>query len=233
VFGDAFYGHRSVTLTGKIGANFSASDRNTALLNLQRALRGLRSSFTLKSTASGLPAMQCSGRLEALRVSGSYLKDFQIQVVCADPRIYSQALTTLMASGTVTTPGAAFPWAFDVNWGGGTGATQAVNPTNVGNFTAPCTLVVWGPCSSPQITNATTGESIYIDSLTLAAGEYVTVDTLARTVVKNDGTSVYAKVRFPGTTWFGLAPGSNTIQLWATATTAATELDCSWRDTWA
>src|SRR3954469_23136222 len=232
VAGNFFFGSRPVTLNGKIAAN-TAAGRNVAVVNLQRAIRGLRGAATLKSTPQGLPAMQTTARLNNIRVSGAFVKDFQLSLICPDPRIYSQTLNTNSAIGIAVTPGASFPWAFPVNWGGGTGATLAVNVTNAGNFSTPPTVKVIGPAIGPQITNATTGESLYLDGLTLAAGEYVTVDFGNHTATRSDGTNQYYRVRFPGTVWFTLQPGSSTVQLWASGATSATELDVSWRDAWA
>lgn len=232
VAGSSYYSSRPVTLTGKIVAS-SAAQRNTTVVNLQRAFRGLRGDVTLKSTPQGLPAMQATARLDNLRVTGGYVKDFQIALVCPDPRVFSQTLNTTSAQGVTATPGATFPWSWPVSFGGGSGALLTVNPTNAGNFTAPPTIRVVGPIIDPQVTNYTAGQSLYLDGLTLAAGEYVTLDFAARTAVKSDGSNVYSKVRFPGTSWFYLDPGSSTVQLWGTSAAAGTEIDVWWRDSWA
>lgn len=233
VAGDSYLGQRPVTLTGRVAAA-SASARNATVVSLQQALRALKGDLTLKSQASGLPAMQAKARLAApLRLSGGYVKAFQIALVCPDPRIYSQTLNQGVATGAVSAPGASFSWVFPVNFGGGTGATQVVNVTNAGNFATAPIVRVWGPIANPQITNATQALSLYLDSLTLVAGEYVDVDLGARTVTKSDGSNLYSKVRFPGSSWWTLNPGSSTVQLWGTGTSGSTELDVSWRDAWA
>src|SRR4051812_4706166 len=212
VAGNFFFGSRPVTLNGKI-LDPTAAGRNVKFVNLQRAVRGLRGDVTLKSTPQGLPAIQTTARLNNLRWSGPFVKDFQLSLICPDPRIYSQTLNTNSAIGVAVTPGASFPWAFPVNWGGGSGATLAVNVTNAGNFSTPPVVTVRGPAVGPQITYAATGESVYLDSLTLASGEYVTVDFGAHTATRSDGTNQYYRVRFPGSMWFTLAPGSSTVQL--------------------
>lgn len=235
VAGNSYLGQRPITLTGVIAASDAAS-RNALIINLQRALRGLRADATLQASPSGLPAMQATGRVVNLRVTGQWLKQFQIQMICQDPRIYSQTLHTSTATqaGTPAAPGASFSWAFPVNWGGGGGAySVAVNLTNAGNFAAPLILQAGGPITSPQFTDATSGASIYIDGVTVASGQTLTVDTLARTVTLTPGgTNFYQYLRFPGSAWFNLDPGSSTIQLWGTGTSAATALTCQWRDAW-
>jgi hypothetical protein len=236
IAGNSYLGQRPITLSGEI-IGVDAAVRNQLIVSLQRAARGLRSNATLYGSPSGLVPMQASLRVVNLRVTGQWKKAFQLQAICADPRMYSQALnsSTLTQSGMTGSSGASFPLAFPINFGGGSGASVAVNLTNAGNFSAPATIRIAGPITDPHVTNAATLETLYLDSsggLTLAAGEYVEIDTLARTVTKSDGTNYYAKVRFPASIWLNVEPGSSTLQLWGSVTSAVTALTVSWRDTW-
>ncbi len=230
--GDFFFGSRPITLRGKIVAA-TAAERNTNVVNLQRALRGLRGNITLKSTPSGLPAMQAYARLENVRVTGGYIKEFMIGLVCADPLMYSQTLNTATNSTSPASPGATFPWAFPVLFGGGTGSSSSATVTNAGNFDAPAVIRVTGPVTNPQVSNSTLNQWIYLDGLTLVSGEWVEIDTGARTVKKSDGSSHYDKVRFPQSVWWRLAPGGNTVALWASTSSAGVSLTVSHRDVWA
>lgn len=232
IAGDAYFGSRPITLSGKVAAS-SAAQRNATVVNMQRALRGLRGDVTLQSQPQGLPAMQTTARLDNVRFTGGYVKDFQIALICPDPRIYSQTLNTGAASGVAATPGASFSLAFPINFGGGSGATVTVNVTNDGNFTTFPVITVHGPAVNPQIRNGNTGESLFLDGLTLATGDYVVLDFSARTVTDGTGANRYSKVRFPGSIWFTLDPGSSAIQLFTSGASAATELDIAWRDAWA
>jgi hypothetical protein len=233
VASDAWLGQRPWTMKGKVAAS-SAAGRNAAVVSMQQALRALRGDLVAKSQPCGLPAMQASARIADFKLSGGYVKDFIISLISPDPRAYSQALNTQQATGIASIPGAAFNWAFDVNFGGGSGATVNINASNAGNIEAPAVFRVWGPITGIQVKNGTSGDSIYVDNVTLIAGEYIDIDTGARTVTKNDGTNLYNRVRFPGSVWWRMKPGSNSIQLWATSgTTSQTELDAIWRDAWA
>jgi hypothetical protein len=233
IAGDFFFGARPVTFRGRIIAS-TAADRNFNVTNLQRALRGLRGDVTLKSQASGLPAMQATARLEQpLRVTGGYVKEFLIALVCPDPRMYSQTLNSSSATGVATVPGAAFPWAFPVSFGGGTGQTLTLSVTNAGNFDTPPILRVTGPLRDPIIRNSTPAQvSIGLGNVVLGSGNWIEIDMGARTVVRDDGVSLYDRVGFPGTDWWQLVPGSNTVDLFASDTTAATTLTVTWRDSW-
>lgn len=233
VAGNAYFGARSVTFSGLI-ANVNAAERNQLVVNLQRVARALRGDVLLKSTASGLPAMQAAARLEQpLRITGQGMaKRFLLSLVCPDPRLYSQAEHTGTASGAVQA-GAAFPWAFPVDFGDDTGSTIAVSVTNAGNFATPPVLVVTGPAGADFEIEGGNDQSIYVDDIALSAGESVTINVAARTAVKSDGTNVYAYVRFPGSTWWLLEPGSTSVRLWANGTSGATSLDVIHRDAWA
>ncbi len=231
VAGDFYFGSRPVTFSGVINAT-SSSARNQAVVGLQRALRGLRGDITILSHPDGLPAMRAKGRLQNVRVTGGFTKNFQIGIVCADPLIYSQTLNARTATGAASTTGATFPWTFPVSFGAGSGALLTVSVTNAGNFNSPPVLRVYGPVVNPAIKNLTTLEDLTFANLTLGAGEWVEVDMNLRTAVKNDATNQYSRILFPGSEWFGLIPGSNTLELRA-ASGGTTQLDVSWYDVWA
>lgn len=231
VAGNFFLGSRPITLKGKVSAS-TASARNVAVLSLMRALRGLRDDVTVKSQASGLPAMQITGRLDNVRVTGGYTKDFLISVVCPDPLMYSQVLNTQSGTGQVATSGVAWPIVWPASWGGGTGATVTVTATNAGNFDSYLTVHIDGPIDSPWIRNSTTGNSFYLDNLSLVTGEYVDINMRDRTVIKNDGTNLYSRVRFPDSDWLFLQPGANVLELRASSTASTATLTANWRDSW-
>lgn len=234
VAGNFYFGSRPVTLSGRIIAS-SATERNLAVVSLQRALRALRTDLTVKATASGLDPMQVTGRLaNPPRITGGYAKEFQISLICPDPRIYSQtlhSLTSSAASGSVT--GVPWPIVWPANWGGGSGAAAIVSVTNVGNIDTPPVLRVYGAITNPEVRNNTTGMSIYVDNLVLTAGQYVDIDVAARTAVTDAAVNVYNKVRFPASDWWLINPGSNDLELRATATGAGVQLTVYFRDAWA
>ncbi|HXH88251.1 MAG TPA: hypothetical protein VNI55_06555 [Gaiellaceae bacterium] len=233
VAGNSFLGSRPVTMSGKVVAE-SAAARNLAVVQLQRALRALRSDLTMKSQASGLPAMQAGGRIESFRVSGGYVKEFQLGIVCADPRIYSQVLNSLTSTaGAGSGLGAPWPIVWPAVWGGGSGAEQVVTVVNVGNIESPPVFRAYGPITNPEIRNTTTGTSIWIDNLVLAVGEWVDVDVANVTVVNHLGVNLYDRVRFPTSVWSLLSPGTNNLELRAVASGSGVQLTVSWRDAWA
>lgn len=232
VAGAFYYSSRPFTMSGKIVNQPSAAVRNVLVASMQQAARGLRTDTTVKSSPQGMPAMQVQARLVNVRVTGGFVKDFQFSFVAADGRIYSQDVTQTSASGSVATTGAAFPLVFPINFGGGTGSSATVNAVNAGNFPSPIVARVSGPITSPVLTNTTTGESLYIDNVTLIAGEYIDVDMLNRTVTKNDGANLYANVRFPNSVWWLLQPGANNVALGSSTSSGSSGVTISYRHVW-
>jgi hypothetical protein len=230
--GDFWMGARSIILTGVIYAA-TAAERNAAIANLSRAAMALRDNATLRFQPDGMPALEVVVRRDQpLRLGRGYAKEFQLSLVAPDPRLYAEAMDTATATGLAAIPGAAFPWVFPLSFGGSSGATLSTSAANEGNHATPPTVRVWGPLSSIQITNETTDEDLFIDGVTLLSGEWVEIDFAARTAVREDGSNVYDRVRFPGSTWWLLRPGANVVELWATGSDASTEIDVSWKDAW-
>ncbi len=230
---NSYMGQRPWTISGKVNAG-SAAVRNQQVLALQTIYQGgLRGRVTAKSTPSGLEPMQVTARTENFRLRGGYVKDFSFAFISADPRAYSQTLQSAQSTGGIGGTGAAWPWAWPVNWGGGTGTTGSVSVTNTGNTASPPLLQVLGPVSNPTIKNVTTGETIYLDNLTLLSGEYVTLDVAAHTAVRNNGVNVYDRVRFPDSRWWKLQPGANVLELRAFTSSAGSRLDIFYRSAWA
>ena len=70
-----------------------------------------------------------------------------------------------------------------------------------------------------EITVVTTGQSLTLTA-TLASGDYIDVDTAARTVLLNGTADRYSYLTTPQ--WWGIQPGANEIRYFADVTTAST-----------
>ncbi len=231
-FGDFYLGQRSIVFDGTIRTE-DVPDRNQAIVNLARASMALRGDAELRFQPDGMPALFVRVRREQrLRVAGKVVKEFQLALVAKDPRLYTQALATAEADAVVAL-GAAFPWVFPVNFGGGSGAFAAVTIDNVGNYKTPAQFTIHGHVADPRLVLASTGETLYLDGITVQTGETVVVDMAARTVVRSDGTSLYSHVRRPGSTWWEVPPGSQTVQLLGLGSGTGVSLDAAWRSAWA
>jgi len=211
VHGNFWLGRRPITLQLTIQAG-DATTRGARVEKLKRATRALRGDGTLSWTTpyGGGPNQQVTFRTQQpMRVTGAWAKSVFCGLVCADPRIYSTSLHTTHIDGNGT----------------------PVTVTNQGDFNSPPSLKVTGPGTNPTVTN--NGVNIKFNSLTLAGGEYIVIDLVQRTIVKSDGTNQYGTLDFLNTNWWYLASGDNNVALsWQSGSTAASDLDISWRDAW-
>lgn len=205
IHGDFFYGRRPIVMTGIILNPLSTTDRNQRTELLGRASNALRGDALLKWQPDGYPAQQIAvRRQQPLRITGGWQKEFQLGLVAADPRVYSQTLHTQNVAS------------------GGSGGVVS----NAGTTLTWPVLKINGFSGAPGITNATTGQTINISSI-ISSGNYLLIDTLNRTVLLNGVTQFYGAVNFSTTSWWGLAPGSNTITM-----IGGGSVDISWRDAW-
>ncbi len=113
--------------------------------------------------------------------------------------------------------GVSFPVAFPVAFS----ATQAAGATvvgNLGSIPAHFRARLYGPCIGPRLVNETTGEEIaFTSDLSLAAGDYLEVDTRERTAFltvngSSSQVSRLSSVDFVVTSWWRLEPGSQVIR---------------------
>lgn len=208
VHGEFFYGRRPMTLTGMILNPASADDRNRRVTKLMRASSAMREDGVLSwILEGGHEQFLRVRRAQPLRVEGNWQKTFQCGLVAADPRVYGFDLKTYWASA------------------------GQVNVQNKGNTLTYPVLTVYGPGTNPVLINNTTHQSIKL-LYTLGAGDHLTLDTLNRTVMLNDITSVYGALDFLNSEWWGVAPDVNDIRITWDSSGAGNSLVVQFRDAW-
>lgn len=167
----------------------------------------------------------------SLPIERSYLNGHGRAIVewfATDPRVYSETLTTATASqATVAGTGVTFPVTFPLTFGGSVSGGQLI-ATNVGEFGAPWSATITGPVDNPTVENITTGETLAFVG-TLAAGETLVLDSLARSVLLNGTASRYSWLVI-GSQWFTVEPGANTIRLAGSSGTGS--ISFSFRSAW-
>lgn len=235
IHGDFFYGRRPITMTGKItsfGGN--TAQRNLLMTRLMQATNAMRNDAFLQWTPDGSVSQQFIGlrRQQPLRITEGWIKQFQISMVAADPRIYSTVLH--QQSVTSDTAGASggfsLPLSFNISFGPAvvTGQTFVENQGNAETFPV---YTITGPGTNPSVYNATTGKALsFIYSL--GAGESLIVDTLNRTVLLNNSASRYSALDFASSTWGGLVPGINDVRLQFFSSGAGANIRVDYRDAW-
>lgn len=232
IHGDFFFGRRPMTMSARVLA-VSAADRNDKINDALRAFAALRDDLEIKWTPDGGQEQFISARLQQpMRVTGNWIKEFQVGLVAADFRKYSTDLasSTVAADATAGVGGFGFPLAFPINFGVANPTGQLLAENN-GNVTTYPVFTITGPGSNPSIFNATTNQTISF-AYTLAAGETLVVDTLNRTVMLNGTTNRYSALDFTTTSWFGLVPGVNDLRLIYPSYSTGAALQVQWRHAW-
>jgi hypothetical protein len=187
-----------------------------ATFDALKAKLALGSDHVITFQRAGLPYLeQVTGRVSTeltgeIAYSSPHMLKWTVSILCADPRIYSAILTTASYSPSASAGGVVFPLAFPLVFVGSGASDLTVN--NGGNFPTPPVFTIDGPATAFSITNDTTGESIVFQGIALVAGDVLTVDVAARTVVLN-GTDRPDLVDAANTTWWELLPGDNSVRL--------------------
>lgn len=115
----------------------------------------------------------------------------------------------------------------------GSGAQQT-EVTN-GAFAAQWQAALYGPCSGPALINASSGASLSLSALTLAAGDYVYLDSRLQTARRaSDGADVTSLLDFTTSSWWLLAAGTNliTYEVQSAGTGGGPEAVLTFRSSW-
>lgn len=234
VFGAFRYEGLSFTLKGIVPPDaISGGSWLTRQAKLKRATNAMLADGRLLWTPSEAPPVFVNFRqAQPTRITGRRPKAFLIAGVCEDNVAYSQELHTdqaIITAGSVL--GFASPLASPLGSAPNSGP-NVITVTNRGDAPAWPVLTVYGPITNPVLTNATTGKAIRLTA-TLAAGEYITVDTNPRRRSIYRGTvNAYSAYNFAASAWWALLGGDNVVTLTASASSPGAYLVVQWRDAW-
>lgn len=213
VHGDFYFGRRPVVLSGVVEPRPDNTSRNQRMTRLQRASNAMRRDSTLRWIPEGGIEQEISvRRQQPLRITGGYMKEFQMALVAADPRIYGAEIMESRVAPNIH--------------------TTYLN--NRGTMRTPPDISVYGPATAIEIHNHFTGKFLVLNTgYTLTAGNRLDISIPKRTVLLNGVTNAYDKVNFASTQWFEIEPGSNQVAWHATGTDANSTMIVRWRDAWA
>jgi hypothetical protein len=133
-------------------------------------------------------------------------------------------------------PGITFPISFNLAFPSAYGIGPA-SLRNQGTKGAEWTARIFGPITGPRLINSSTGEQVdFKSTLTVASGDYLTVDSATRTVLYNglSTASRYQYLDFQETTsdWFKIEPGLNLVRLAGDSYTVPTQAIITFHDTY-
>jgi hypothetical protein len=114
-------------------------------------------------------------------------------------------------------------------------ASGSLQMTNVGGSPSHFTALLYGPCSAPRLINDLTGEQIaFTSDLVLAAGEYVEIDTRAKTarLLSSVAADRRGFIDFSVNSWWQIQRGAQQIRYAPTAPTAGSQAVITYRPVW-
>jgi hypothetical protein len=175
-------------------------------------------------------------------ITGPYQRDIQLQwVTSGDPIAQDPAISSVTAwAGSSTTPGRLYPLVEPRTYPLGSAAATAGYIRTYGDQPVKPRLIVYGPITQPVIAltglpgNTPKWTIRFLPSFTLSAGQWVDIDTSAKTAYLNgDPTqSVLASIDWANTQWPNLLvmPSYTLLQLIGTSTNDASQVVASWHD---
>lgn len=137
------------------------------------------------------------------------------------------------ASGTGAEVGRAYNLTFNRTYPASP-VLGSVQVNNEGTADAWPIIRIYGACTEPNIENQTTGKKLELNSLTIAAGEFVEIDTRNKTVRLNGlaSASRYDKVDFATSTPgldLRIVPGINLFRFYPATAGVTAQAEITWR----
>lgn len=154
---------------------------------------------------------------------------FSAPLYAGDPRAYSTAARTGSAAFPSSSGGLTWPATWPATWAA-TVVDGTMSLQNVGTHTSWPKYRIDGPVVNPRIVNAVTGEQMLL-TMTLLAGEWVTINTATHQVLANDDPAASRRDKFSGT-WFGLASGTTGVRFAGASAGAGAALSVTYNDIW-
>jgi hypothetical protein len=232
----AYFGARSVTMSVALVPKLSGQSKEL----MRRRLRA----FTHPKLRPYL-YMQFDGQAEQrimLRrgafsniVQNNAMAPVVVQFVAPYGVIQSSVLhvANANASASGTEGGRTYDKTYDKTYTGGA-VTGQVQVSNLGNADAHPLIRIYGPCTDPVVFNDTTGQRLAFTGLTILVGEFLEIDTRAKTVFYNGVStdSRYSKFNFTTSQWWTLGPGVSLVRFLPATGSPPSNAEINWRDTW-
>lgn len=233
-----FFGPRVVAMTAVVIPS-SAGTTTAAFDALGPYLAPSARPVLLYSTASDAPLRQLTLRVSQFSnpaINPSY-SAASFQWVASDPIALSPTVNELDI-GTGQDGGRTYALTYPRIYPAGSAGDNIGTLTVGGNFQTWPLFRIFGPITNPIIeyldgvTFAATGVQIAFTGLTIAAGDYLEVDTKTKTVLLNSdpGANRFNFVDFPNTVFGPLQTGPAAVRFTGTTTTTSTELEVIWQN---
>jgi hypothetical protein len=175
----------------------------------------------------------------AWAVVGAVERDIQLQWKAADPIVRDPTVQTVTAyAGAAGGTGRVYPLVYSRTYPTGGGSPSTATITTPGDVAVRPLLNIYGPVTAPVVTftpsSGPVSKVAFVSSYRIDAGNYVQVDTVAKTAYLNGpgGASALAWLDWFNTAWPVLptAPASTTMGMVGGSTTGVTQAQAIWQD---
>jgi len=208
-----YLAERLITLKGTILAEDSTQRDSTRQALLDAFIKdGIYRWLTWQVTGEEAKQVYCkvfSKKINDEYEKDPFFRDFTINLLSIDPRIYSQTQQTKTVYIPTSTGGFGFPLTFPLSFGtarvGG-----SVSCNNSGNFETLPLVKMYGPLVSPEIKNVTDDNKYIKVNTTVNSGDYLEIDFSNHTIMLNGTASRYLYLD-SGSEWFSLLAGNNSF----------------------
>lgn len=230
--GDDFLGGRTIAFEVVIPAT-SRAVAEASLAELTAAFAPAAADEWLDVCIAGAPAEYAlRGRARGCQVSlarrfVSGVIDARCVFVATDPVRYGaeQSVNIVLGAGGA---GLVYPVTYPVVYGGGSGTGIGSAP-NSGTTAVEWMATLTGPLTNPRLEHVESGRFVRV-AATLADGEVLVLDSSSGQLLLG-GTTPRPTWFSPGSRWFQLQPGPNSIRLTADAGLGSALI--TWRPGWA
>lgn len=208
-------GERLMALKGKILAS-SISERDSRRQPLLNAFKEDGIYDWLKWQVPGQVAKQIYCKVFDLKIDDRYdedpfIRNFIINLIAIDPRIYSQEELTKTVYIPSTEGGRVYAKTYPKTYGTVQTGGKIVC-TNNGNYSVWPIVKMYGPLSSPKIRNNDDGQKEIQINMVISDGDYLEVDFLEKTVMLNGTASRYNYLASSPDQWWKINPYNNEIE---------------------
>jgi Phage tail protein len=163
---------------------------------------------------------------ESWGVSSSVHQELLLGFVAHDPYFYDTLATVLTFTATAATN--FFP--ITPLRLSSTSIGSGFSIFNSGDVESFPVFTIQGPGTNPLLTNTTTGKAL-LATITLGAGQVLTIDTGAKTVTRDDGSNQFGTLGLSSVLW-SLAVGQNALTLAMGGAGVGSQITVAYKQRW-
>lgn len=231
----ALYGTRVISLTG-MAFPAAIGSRQAALAQLLRFTRpNTRPQLVYQFDADTVPrvvTLRSSDWTAPVNTPG--LSAFTVAFKAASPVAVGLTTNVQTFPPLANFNGRTYPRTYNLTYPAGYGGAGIATVTTAGDYQTWPVIRMFGPLTNPTLVWQDGSGQIVFTGLTVNQGDYLQIDTAAKTVNLNGDPNAnrYSFLDFTQTVWAPLQPGDNVLRFSATSANAPAIVEIDWSDAW-